>query len=90
MFDSLQTVSNPKSAFIPASRHRGHWRSFIRNAIFSVIAGNPPANAAQPSGINGIIVTVVIKAESSENSQMFVPKLKNKSPPNNDSATPKK
>ena len=26
------------------------------------IAGNPPADAAQPFGINGIIVTVVIKA----------------------------
>jgi hypothetical protein len=32
--------------------------SFIRNGTLPSIAGNPPADAAQPSGINGIIVTV--------------------------------
>src|SRR5262245_26446615 len=32
----------------------------MRKATRSVIAGNPPADAAQPSGINGIIVTVAM------------------------------
>src|SRR5580704_2505103 len=32
--------------------------SFIRNATFPTIAGNPPADWAQPSGIKGMIVTV--------------------------------
>src|SRR6266481_5579038 len=33
-------------------------KSFIRKATFSVIAGKPPADAAQPSGIKGMIVVV--------------------------------
>src|SRR5258708_7586858 len=32
----------------------------MRNATLSVIAGNPPADGAQPSGMNGIIVDVAI------------------------------
>src|SRR5215469_12276513 len=32
--------------------------SFIRKATCSVIAGKPPADAAQPSGMKGIIVAV--------------------------------
>src|SRR5579864_1577936 len=34
--------------------------SFIRKGTFPVMAGNPPADAAQPSGMNGIMVTVPI------------------------------
>src|SRR5260370_11748620 len=34
---------------------------FHDNTTCSVIAGNPPADAAQPSGINGIMLLVPIK-----------------------------
>jgi AraC-like DNA-binding protein len=34
--------------------------SFIKKATFPTMAGNPPAGGAQPSGINGMIVTVLI------------------------------
>jgi hypothetical protein len=32
----------------------------MRKGTLPTIAGNPPADAAQPSGINGIIVTVIM------------------------------
>src|SRR5262245_55890715 len=32
----------------------------MRNATRSVMAGNPPAEAAQPSGINGMMVVVAM------------------------------
>ena len=35
--------------------------SFIRKGTLPTIAGNPPANSAQPFGMNGMIVTVVMK-----------------------------
>src|SRR5215510_12559118 len=34
-------------------------RSFIRNGTLPVIAGNPPADATQPSGMNGMMVMVM-------------------------------
>ena len=34
--------------------------SFMRKATFPTIAGNPPADGAQPSGIKGMMVIVVI------------------------------
>jgi hypothetical protein len=58
-----------------------------------VIAGNPPADAAQPFGINGIIVRVIMN-ERHEPIAPRIPNLlyqnsKNKSAPNNHSDTPK-
>src|SRR5260370_26165938 len=69
-------------------------RSFKRKATVSVIAGNPPAEAAQPPGINGMIVMV----ETNEKHERRAPRMpnflfqkpKNKSPPNTPSPTPKK
>jgi hypothetical protein len=59
----------------------------------TVIAGNPPAEAAQPSGINGIIVMVVINV-THEPAAPRIPNFlfqnpKNKRAPNNHSETPK-
>src|SRR5262245_14256340 len=34
--------------------------SFIRNGTLPVIAGNPPAAAAQPSGMKGMMVMVMM------------------------------
>jgi hypothetical protein len=57
------------------------------------MAGYPPADAAQPSGINGIIVMVVINV-AQEPAAPRIPSLlflkpKNKSAPNSHSETPK-
>jgi hypothetical protein len=57
------------------------------------IAGNPPADAAQPFGINGIIVTVIMNV-TLEPSAPRIPNFlfqnpKNKSVPNNHSEHPK-
>jgi hypothetical protein len=57
------------------------------------MAGKPPADAAQPSGINGIIVTVIIKV-THEPAAPRIPNFlfqnpKNKSAPNSHSETPK-
>jgi hypothetical protein len=50
--------------------------SFIRNGTLPFIAGNPPAAASQPSGMNGMIVTVPMKvaagAERAENAELPV------------------
>jgi hypothetical protein len=35
--------------------------SFIRNRILLVIVGKPPADAAQPSGMNGMMVMVMMR-----------------------------
>ena len=66
----------------------------MRKATFPAIAGKPPADAAQPSGMNGIIVTVIMNV-TQEPRAPRIPNLlfqnpKNKSPPNNHSETPKK
>src|SRR5262245_54238160 len=37
-------------------------RSFMRNGTLPAMAGNPPAEAAQPSGMNGMIVMVPMNA----------------------------
>jgi len=57
------------------------------------MAGNPPADAAQPFGINGIMVTVLMKV-AQEPSAPRIPTClfqnpKNNSVPNNHSETPK-
>ena len=67
--------------------------SFIRKATLPCIAGNPPADAAQPSGMNGIIVTVMINV-TQEPAAPRIPNFlfqnpKNRSAPNNHSETPK-
>src|SRR5262245_45233899 len=66
----------------------------MRKATRSVIAGNPPADAAQPSGINGIIVTVAINEKHEPRAprmpNFLFQKPKNKSAPNNHSETPQK
>ena len=61
--------------------------------MLPVIAGNPPADAAQPFGINGIIVTVPIN-DKHEPAAPRIPNFlfqnpKNKSALNNYSETPK-
>src|SRR5262245_17707946 len=65
----------------------------MRKATRSVIAGNPPADAAQPSGINGVIVTVAINEKHEPRAprmpNFLFQKPKNKSAPNNHSETPK-
>src|ERR1700747_2950879 len=65
----------------------------MRKATCSVIAGNPPAEAAQPSGKNGMIV-VVARNEKHEPSAPRIPaflfqKPQNRSAPNSHSETPK-
>src|SRR5258706_5628540 len=68
--------------------------SFIRKATRSVIAGNPPADAAQPSGINGIMVLVVIMLAHAPRAPRIPSFLfqnpANKSAPNSHCETPKK
>ena len=64
----------------------------MRKATLPCIAGKPPAEAAQPSGINGIIV--VIMNVTHEPRAPRIPNFlfqnpKNKSAPNNHSETPK-
>ena len=57
------------------------------------IAGNPPADAAQPFGINGIIVTVIMNVTLEPSAPRILNFLfqnpKNKSVPNNHSEHPK-
>ena len=67
--------------------------SFIRKATCSVIAGKPPAEAAQPLGIKGIIVTVQMNV-THEPSAPSIPNLlfqnpKNKRAPKVHSEMPK-
>ena len=61
--------------------------------MLPVIAGNPPADAAQPSGMNGMIVTVPMN-EATEPRAPRIPNFlfqnpANKSAQNNHSETPK-
>src|ERR1700751_1191070 len=53
--DTLMTSCRSKYTETPRRT-----RSFIRIATLSVIAGNPPAEAAQPPGMKGMIVEVAI------------------------------
>jgi hypothetical protein len=56
------------------------------------MAGSPPAEAAHPSGINGIIVTVPMNEATEPKTPkflIFISESKNKSAPNNHSETPK-
>src|SRR5262249_24103548 len=67
--------------------------SFIRNGTLPVIAGNPPADAAQPSGMNGMIVIVMMNdrhapAAPSAPRALFQNPMK-MSAPNNHSETPR-
>ena len=67
--------------------------SFIRKATCSVIAGKPPAEAAQPFGINGIMVAVQMNVTHEPNAPR-IPYLlfqnpKNKRAPKVHSETPK-
>ena len=63
----------------------------MRKATLPCIAGKPPADAAQPSGINGIIVMVIIKVTHEPRAPRIPNFLfqnpKNKSAPNNHSET---
>ena len=68
-------------------------KSFIRKGTLPAIAGNPPADAAQPFAINEIIVTVPMNVIQ-EPSAPSIPNLlsynpMNKSAPNNHSEMPK-
>src|SRR6266436_4968870 len=67
--------------------------SFIRNGTLPVIAGNPPADAAQPFGMNGMMVKVMRNvrhdpAAPSAPSVLFQKPMK-MSAPNNHSETPR-
>jgi hypothetical protein len=46
----------------------------MRKGTLPAIAGNPPADAAQPFGINGIIVTVIMNV-THEPSAPRIPKF---------------
>src|SRR6266481_3102293 len=65
----------------------------MRKATLPCIAGKPPADAAQPSGINGIIVMVIMNVTHEPRAPRIPNFLfqnpKNKSAPNNHSETPK-
>src|SRR5215510_4775183 len=65
----------------------------MRNGTLPVMAGNPPADAAQPSGIKGIMVTVPMKAAQEPRAPRMPYFLfqnpAHKSVPNTHSATPK-
>src|SRR5215470_14497782 len=68
-------------------------RSLRRNATVSVMAGNPPADGAQPLGMKGMIVMVARK-EKHEPRAPRIPNFlfqnpANKRAPNPHSATPK-
>ena len=67
--------------------------SFIRKATCSVIAGKPPADAAQPFGMNGIIVAVQMNVTHEPRAprvpSFLFQKPRNKSAPNDHSETPK-
>src|SRR6266481_6244931 len=69
-------------------------RSFMRKATRSVIAGNPPADTAQPSGINGMIVDVAMKlphAPKAPRTPSFLfQNPANKNAPSSHSETPKR
>jgi hypothetical protein len=65
----------------------------MRKGTLPAIAGNPPADAGQPFGINGIIVAVIMNV-SHEPSAPRIPNFlfqnpKNKRAPSNHSETPK-
>lgn len=49
------------SCFIRHNDIASSTTSFIRNGTLPVIAGNPPVAASQPSGMDGMIVTVAMK-----------------------------
>src|SRR4029077_3072671 len=57
VFASDALITSCRSKYTDTPRRT---RSFIRNATLSVIAGTPPAEAAQPPGMKGMIVEVAI------------------------------
>src|ERR1700736_6365199 len=65
----------------------------MRKATFPTIAGKPPADAAQPSGMNGMIVMVIMNVTHEPRAPRIPNFLfqnpKNKSAPNNHSEIPK-
>src|ERR1700730_18788059 len=65
----------------------------MRKGTLPAIAGNPPADAAQPFGINGIIVTVIMnvthKPSAPRIPNFLFQNPKNKSAPNNNCERPK-
>src|SRR5919198_3577358 len=67
--------------------------SFIRNGTLPVMAGNPPADGAQPSGIKGMIVTVPINEKADPRAPRMPAFLfqnpQNRSTQINHSATPR-
>src|SRR6266851_6691166 len=68
-------------------------KSFIRKATFSVIAGKPPADAAQPPGIKGMIVVVdtneAIPPSAPRTPAFLFQNPQNRNAPNNHSETPR-
>jgi hypothetical protein len=65
----------------------------MTNATFIAIVGNPPADGAQPSGMKGMIVVVMIKVahepRSPSTPAFLFQNPKDKRAPNNHSETPK-
>src|SRR5262245_24943882 len=83
-------MTSCRSKYTDAARRT---RSLRRNATVSVIAGNPPADGAQPLGMKGMIVTVAMK-EKDEPRAPRIPSFLFQNPANNraqnpHSATPK-
>ena len=65
----------------------------MRNGTLPAMAGNPPADAAQPSGMNGMIVTVPRKAAQEPRAPRIPSHLcqnpRNRSSANDHSDTPR-
>src|SRR5580693_6158037 len=65
----------------------------MRKATLPCMAGKPPAEGAHPSGINGIIVMVIIKVthepRAPRTPNLLFQNPKNKSAPNSHSETPR-
>src|SRR5207237_8157662 len=68
-------------------------RSFLGNGTLAAMAGNPPADAAHPSGMNGMIVTVPRNAPQEPRAPRIPSRLyqnpRNKSTADDHSDTPR-
>jgi len=65
----------------------------MRNGTLPVMAGNPPADAAQPPGMNGMILTVPMNDAQEPRAPRIPNRLcqnpRKRSSPNNHSDTPR-
>jgi hypothetical protein len=91
---SLARAARTTSSLSKQKDAANRTRSFMRKATCSVIAGKPPAEAAQPSGMNGMIVEVAIKVPAEPKAprtpSFLFQNPANKSAPKSHSETPRK